>query len=389
MDSERFIEIRDFEAMKVAGEKTPNVDLSVVIPNFNESYGISRILRALHSSLEELQINFEIILVDDDSPDSTWKIAADLIEEIPELTVIRRLGTKGLATAVICGWHYSNGRLLGVMDGDGQHPVEVIKDLFNTFSEDRNEVAIASRYLPHGGIKKWSLSRRLLSRGAQTLGQLLLPGAIGTINDPMSGFFIVKRSIITETELDPVGYKILLEILARSQTNKIQEVPYVFLERSSGKSKVALSHYISYLRHLLRLRIQPLRSRALVRYLLVTAGALTLDAVIFFWLFDVNNWNLTRSAALAGEGGILFTILLHDLWTFAGRPVRTLTDRIRRLVGVHIALGALMFLRLLAINAFVNWFSLDPLLAFLLTLTVVMPGGHLLGSRFSWRNIRV
>tara|TARA_Y100000746_G_scaffold198644_1_gene181999 strand:+ start:1647 stop:2774 length:1128 start_codon:yes stop_codon:yes gene_type:complete len=375
--------------MRVTEGATTDVDLSVVIPTFNESYGISKILRSLHSSLTELQIKFEIILVDDDSPDNTWEIAAELLEEIPELTVIRRVGAKGLATAVICGWQYSNGRLLGVMDGDGQHPVEVVKDLFTVFSDKNNEVAIASRYLPHGGIKKWSLSRRLLSRGAQTLGQLLLPGAIGTINDPMSGFFIVKRSIITKTELDPVGYKILLEILARSQANKIQEVPYVFLERSSGKSKVALSHYSSYLRHLLRLRIQPLRSRALVRYLLVTAGALVLDAVIFFWLFDVNNWNLTRSAALAGEGGILFTILLHDLWTFAGRPVRTLTDRIRRLVGVHLALGALMFLRLLAINAFVNWFSLDPLLAFLLTLTVVMPGGHLLGSRFSWRNIRV
>ena len=389
MGSKRLIEVRDFETMRVTEGATTDVDLSVVIPTFNESYGISKILRSLHSSLTELQIKFEIILVDDDSPDNTWEIAAELLEEIPELTVIRRVGAKGLATAVICGWQHSNGRLLGVMDGDGQHPVGVVKDLFTVFSDKNNEVAIASRYLPHGGIKKWSLSRRLLSRGAQTLGQLLLPGAIGTINDPMSGFFIVKRSIITKTELDPVGYKILLEILARSQANKIQEVPYVFLERSSGKSKVALSHYSSYLRHLLRLRIQPLRSRALVRYLLVTAGALVLDAVIFFWLFDVNNWNLTRSAALAGEGGILFTILLHDLWTFAGRPVRTLTDRIRRLVGVHLALGALMFLRLLAINAFVNWFSLDPLLAFLLTLTVVMPGGHLLGSRFSWRNIRV
>ena len=389
MGSKRLIEVRDFETMRVTEGATTDVDLSVVIPTFNESYGISKILRSLYSSLTELQIKFEIILVDDDSPDNTWEIAAELLEEIPELTVIRRVGAKGLATAVICGWQCSNGRLLGVMDGDGQHPVGVVKDLFTVFSDKNNEVAIASRYLPHGGIKKWSLSRRLLSRGAQTLGQLLLPGAIGTINDPMSGFFIVKRSIITKTELDPVGYKILLEILARSQTNKIQEVPYVFLERSSGKSKVALSHYSSYLRHLLRLRVQPLRSRALVRYLLVTAGALVLDAVIFFWLFDVNNWNLTRSAALAGEGGILFTILLHDLWTFAGRPVRTLTDRIRRLVGVHLALGALMFLRLLAINAFVNWFSLDPLLAFLLTLTVVMPGGHLLGSRFSWRNIRV
>ena len=389
MGSKRLIEVRDFETMRVTEGATTDVDISVVIPTFNESYGISKILRSLHSALTELQIKFEIILVDDDSPDNTWEIAAELLEEIPELTVIRRVGAKGLATAVICGWQYSNGRLLGVMDGDGQHPVGVVKDLFTVFSDKNNEVAIASRYLPHGGIKKWSLSRRLLSRGAQTLGQLLLPGAIGTINDPMSGFFIVKRSIITKTELDPVGYKILLEILARSQANKIQEVPYVFLERSSGKSKVAISHYSSYLRHLLRLRIQPLRSRALVRYLLVTAGALVLDAVIFFWLFDVNNWNLTRSAALAGEGGILFTILLHDLWTFAGRPVRTLTDRIRRLVGVHLALGALMFLRLLAINAFVNWFSLDPLLAFLLTLTVVMPGGHLLGSRFSWRNIRV
>ena len=389
MGSKRLIEVRDFETMRVTEGATTDVDLSVVIPTFNESYGISKILRSLHSALTELQIKFEIILVDDDSPDNTWEIAAELLEEIPELTVIRRVGAKGLATAVICGWQYSNGRLLGVMDGDGQHPIGVVKDLFTVFSDKNNEVAIASRYLPHGGIKKWSLSRRLLSRGAQTLGQLLLPGAIGTINDPMSGFFIVKRSIITKTELDPVGYKILLEILARSQANKIQEVPYVFLERSSGKSKVALSHYSSYLRHLLRLRIQPLRSRALVRYLLVTAGALVLDAVIFFWLFDVNNWNLTRSAALAGEGGILFTILLHDLWTFAGRPVRTLTDRIRRLVGVHLALGALMLLRLLAINAFVNWFSLDPLLAFLLTLTVVMPGGHLLGSRFSWRNIRV
>ena len=389
MGSKRLIEVRDFETMRVTEGATTDVDLSVVIPTFNESYGISKILRSLHSSLTELQIKFEIILVDDDSPDNTWEIAAELLEEIPELTVIRRVGAKGLATAVICGWQYSNGRLLGVMDGDGQHPVGVVKDLFTVFSDKNNEVAIASRYLPHGGIKKWSLSRRLLSRGAQTLGQLLLPGAIGTINDPMSGVFIVKRSIITYTELDPVGYKILLEILARSQANKIQEVPYVFLERSSGKSKVAISHYSSYLRHLLRLRIQPLRSRALVRYLLVTAGALVLDAVIFFWLFDVNNWNLTRSAALAGEGGILFTILLHDLWTFAVRPVRTLTDRIRRLVWVHLALGALMFLRLLAINAFVNWFSLDPLLAFLLTLTVVMPGGHLLGSRFSWRNIRV
>ena len=389
MDFNNLIEVSNSEILRVSAENQSDVELSVVIPTFNESSGISQLLLSLRETLIELQIAFEIILVDDDSPDKTWEVAAGLSEEIPELTVVRRLGQKGLATAVICGWHHSNGRLLGVMDGDGQHPSATIKDLFKTFNRGDYGVVIASRYTSDGGIKKWSLSRRLLSKGAQTLGQLLIPGAIGKVTDPMSGYFVVKRSIVSETELDPVGYKILLEILARSQTSNIKEIPYVFLERSFGKSKVAVSHYVSYLRHLLRLRVQPLRSRALSRYLIVTAGALILDALVFFWLFDLNNWNLTRSAAIAGEAGIMFTILLHDLWTFAGRPVRTLKDRTRRLAGVQLALGVLMFLRLLAINAFVNWFSLDPLLAFFLTLTVVMPGGHLLGSRFSWRNIRV
>ena len=178
MDYERLIEVRDFEAVKVSEGITTDVDLSVVIPTFNESSGIAQIIQSLHSSLKELQINFEIILVDDDSPDETWKIAVGLTQEIPELTVIRRLGQKGLATAVICGWQHSNGRLLGVMDGDGQHPSKTIKDLFDTLNEGNHEIAIASRYITRGGIKKWSFFRRLLSKGAQTLGQLLIPGAV-------------------------------------------------------------------------------------------------------------------------------------------------------------------------------------------------------------------
>ena len=121
-----------------------------------------------------------------------------LTKEIPELTVIRRLGVKGLATAVVCGWHYSNGQLLGVMDGDGQHPAKVIKDLFNSFSDNHQEVAIASRYLPLGGIETWSLARLLLSRVAPTLRQLLLHVAIVTIYVPMSGYIIVNISILTE-----------------------------------------------------------------------------------------------------------------------------------------------------------------------------------------------
>jgi putative flippase GtrA len=120
----------------------------------------------------------------------------------------------------------------------------------------------------------------------------------------------------------------------------------------------------------------------------VTAVALVVDAGVFVTLFDLSGWNLTRSAAIAGEAGILFTVLLHDLWTFAGRPGGTSLDRIRRLIGIHIALGVLLFARLAVTNALVNWFNVGPLTAFLIALVVVMPGGHLLGSRLSWRSRR-
>jgi putative flippase GtrA len=120
----------------------------------------------------------------------------------------------------------------------------------------------------------------------------------------------------------------------------------------------------------------------------VTALALLADALAFLWIFDVQGWNLTRSAAIAGEVGILLTVLLHDLWTFAGRAARSSLDRFRRLAGVQLALGVLLFLRLLVINALVNWFGLGPMAAFLVALAAVTPASHLLGSRLTWRGVR-
>jgi dolichol-phosphate mannosyltransferase len=204
----------------------------------------------------------------------------------------------------------------------------------------------------------------------------------------MSGYFLVRRDVVTGAELDPVGYKILLEVLARGDVRRVAERPYVFLERQRGESKVAAGHYVGYLRHLMRLRLHPLRSRALVRYLIVTGLALVADAAAFLWIFDQQGWNLTRSAAIAGEVGILLTVLLHDLWTFAGRAARSAVDRIRRLLGVQLALGVLLFVRLLVINALVNWFGLGPLAAFLIALAAVTPVSHLLGSRLTWRGVR-
>jgi dolichol-phosphate mannosyltransferase len=377
----------DGRAFPIDGRSDPAVQVSLVVPTFNEAANIGQLLRSLHEVLTGTGTAFELIVVDDDSPDRTWEVAAGVAAELPGIRVLRRTGASGLATAVICGWAHARGAVLGVIDGDGQHPPEVVADLVAAMDE-RTDVAVASRHVPGGGVSNWSAIRRLLSRGAQALGLLLLPGTVGRVTDPMSGFFLVRRDVVAGADLDPVGYKILLEVLARGDVRRVAERPYVFLERTKGESKVAASHYVGYLRHLMRLRLHPLRSRALVRYLLVTAVALVADAAVFLWIFDQQGWNLTRSAAIAGEAGILLTVALHDLWTFAGRATRGALDRIRRLIGVQIALGTLLFGRLLVINVLVNWFHLGPLAAFCVALAAITPASHLLGSRLTWRGVR-
>ncbi|MEC9424136.1 MAG: glycosyltransferase [Actinomycetota bacterium] len=370
----------------VSVEADPSIRLSMVVPTFDEAGNIEALLRRLHAVLAGSGEGFEIIVVDDDSPDQTWEVAGAVAAELAEVRVIRRIGVSGLATAVICGWAHARGEVLGVIDGDGQHPPEVVADLLEAM-DGRTEVAVASRHVDGGGVSDWSALRRLLSRGAQALGLLLLPSTVGRVTDPMSGYFLVRRDVVADVELDPVGYKILLEVLARGEVRRVAERPYVFLERAEGESKVSAGHYLGYLRHLLRLRLHPLRSRALVRYLLVTALALAADAIVFLWMFDQQGWNLTRSAAISGEIGILLTMVLHDLWTFAGRATRSAVDRFRRLVGTQLALGMLLVARLAALNALVNWFGLGPLAAFLVAMAAVTPISHLLGSRLTWRGV--
>ena len=384
---EALVESVDGRALPIDGSSDPEVRVSLVIPTYDEAANIERLLRSLHEVLTRCDTTFELIVVDDDSPDRTWAVAARVASELSGTRVLRRTGASGLATAVICGWAHARGAVLGAIDGDGQHPPEVVADLVAAMA-DRTDVAVASRHVPGGGVSNWSAIRRLLSRGAQALGLLLLPGTVGRVTDPMSGFFLVRRDVVASADLDPVGYKILLEVLARGDVRRVAERPYVFLEREEGESKVSAGHYVGYLRHLMRLRLHPLRSQALVRYLLVTAVALLVDVAVFLWIFDVQGWNLTRSAAISGEVGVLLTVLLHDLWTFAGRATRSSLDRFRRLAGVQLALGVLLFLRLLVINALVNWFGLGPLAAFLVALAAVTPASHLLGSRLTWRGVR-
>jgi dolichol-phosphate mannosyltransferase len=228
--------------------------LSVVVPTFNERKNVPELVARLAETLGAvLGRRYEIIVVDDDSPDRTWELASELGAKYPALRVVRRQGERGLSTAVIRGWQVASGDALGVIDGDLQHPPDASAKLWAAI-EQGADLAVGSRNVHGGGVSDWSAARRMLSRGAQACGLLILPGVLGRLRDPMSGYFVVRRSAISGVQLDPLGYKILVEVVGRGRIKSIEEVGYVFRERVEGNSKVSWRIYLEYLRHLVRLR---------------------------------------------------------------------------------------------------------------------------------------
>jgi dolichol-phosphate mannosyltransferase len=222
---------------------------SLVVPTFNERPNIRPLLERIEAVLKQDPIDFEIILVDDNSPDESWKLAQEIAKEDSHLRVIRREGARGLATAVVAGWRAAKGEILGVIDADLQHPPEILPNLLKPILRGFADISVASRHASGGGVGEWNLLRRFVSRGAAAIAFLMLPRTLRLVQDPMSGFFLIKRSVIDSALLKPKGYKILLEVLAKGNYRRIVEVPYVFEERKDGKSKLGPKQYLEFLMH--------------------------------------------------------------------------------------------------------------------------------------------
>ncbi len=244
------------------------VELSLVLPAFREASNIQSVLEAASAVLRKVDgLQFEIIVVDDNSPDNTAVLAWEASLQLPEVRVVRRIHEKGLATAVIRGWQVSRGRILAVMDADLQHPPEVLSALLDAIRGGA-DLAVASRHVAQGGVSDWSAFRRVISRTAQMIGLILLAGVVGKVRDPMSGYFMLRREVIAGRRLDPTGYKILIEVIARGKAGRVSEIGYVFRERREGVSKISAKVYLQYLQHLLRLRGAVIRDSRLVRSVL-------------------------------------------------------------------------------------------------------------------------
>ena len=223
--------------------------LSLVIPTFNEAANVPRLLERLARALAAVPQDYELLVVDDDSPDGTWRVAEALRERYPQVRVLRRQADRGgLARAVVDGWEAAHGELLAVMDADLQHPPEVLRSLVGALEDETVDIAIASRYLDGAG--SWRGPRRWGSRAASRMAYLVLPAGARGVTDPLSGYFVLRRGVIHDAPLKPRGYKILLDVLARGRYRRIVEIPYPFGTRVHGRSKVNAVVILDYLRQL-------------------------------------------------------------------------------------------------------------------------------------------
>jgi dolichol-phosphate mannosyltransferase len=378
--------------------------LSLVIPTYNEGGNVKDIVRILSDLLNEvIPGRYELVVVDDDSPDRTWEIAQGLVHQYSQLHVIRRQGERGLSTAVIRGWQAGKGEILGVIDGDLQHPPEILLKLVAAV-ENGADLAVASRHVEGGGVSDWSAIRRFLSRGAQLLGLMVLPGVLGRVSDPMSGYFLVRRSAIANRAFNPLGYKILIEVLGRGHIREIAEVGYVFQERQAGESKVTWKQYIDYLGHLVRLRLSTgrvgrfrqrfsLPIKRFIRFGLVGLTGVFVDMAVLYLLHDPSALGLpfTRSKIIAAEVAIVNNFIWNDLWTFRDISLRQQGTKqlVKRFIKFNIICLMGLILNVLLSNFFLNVLGIHYLVANLMAIVLVTFFNFWINLKLSWRVTQV
>jgi dolichol-phosphate mannosyltransferase len=220
----------------VEGEQHPvHEKLALVIPTLNESENIGGLLQHVRSVLDPLNIPYEIIVVDDDSPDRTGEVVTAISEQDPRVRLLVRRGERGLSGAVLFGWKHTDATILGVMDADLQHPPELLPQLIAAIDAG-NDMAIGSRYTHGGATGEWSRSRKFFSSAAVWATWPIQRSGIRA-EDPMSGFFMVRRRCLENLTFQPKGFKLLLEILVRGHIQSVAEVPFVFGLRYRGASK--------------------------------------------------------------------------------------------------------------------------------------------------------
>ena len=233
--------------------------LSVVVPTYNERGNIRNLTKQIGEAL--VGIDYEIVFIDD-STDDTPDVIEEVMKEDSHVRYEHRTSEKGLATAVIRGFRIAKGDYLACMDADLQHPPAILRPMYAAL-ESGADFCIPSRFIPGGSDGGLNLYRKLVSGTARYIGKILL-SSLRKISDPTSGLFMFRKEAIENADLRPIGWKIMVEVLAMATYSTVVEIPYSFQERTEGESKLSTKVTIQYLQQVFELMKRGKKQKGLI-----------------------------------------------------------------------------------------------------------------------------
>lgn len=288
--------------------------VSIIIPTLNEEENIADLIAELSKVIKYINCDSEIIIVDDSSEDNTLEIIRNLINDYQNLKLIIRK-ERGITSAIMRGFQEAKGNIFCVMDADFSHQPRFIPELLKTLINSEADMVIASRYLDKSCLKNWSFRRRILSRVATTIARL-----VTEIKDPLSGFFVIKKEVLENIELNPSNPKICLEIITKGRfKNKIIEIPYEFKDRLKGKSKLLSGNTIkcflinfSYL-----ILAYDNALKRFIKFILVGGVGTIINLIVFYCLVKYLALWYIFSAVVSFFVAVTSNYFLNKQWTFA------------------------------------------------------------------------
>lgn len=350
--------------------------LTVIVPTRDESDNVGELVRRLAAAVQDVAA--EVLFVDDSDDDTPEKIR-EIGRQAPLRVrlVARPAGHRdgGLGGAVVAGLRAASSRYVVVMDGDLQHPPEEVPKLLRLAEQHSLDVVVASRRIAGGDTGGLDGAGRVAASGLATLlTKAVFPRCLRGVTDPMSGFFLVRREAIDLDVLQPHGFKILLEILARHPGLRRAEVPFVFAERHAGESKASAAEGMRFVRHLFRLQAARLekivrapRLRRVAVFAAVGVSGMFVNTFLLWLLADGPTLHLPYlvAAALATQGSSIWNFLGVDRFVFSRPDGTSAFGRGLRFVLIN---NAALLLRLPALALLVEVVGIGYLVANVLTL---------------------
>jgi dolichol-phosphate mannosyltransferase len=295
-------------------------ELAIVLPTFNESKNIAVLVDRLERALAE--IHYEIIFVDDDSPDNTAAVVRRLAQERDNVRVLHRIGRRGLSSACTEGILASCAPVIAVMDADMQHDERVLPEMLRRLREEQLDLVVGSRNIAGGGMAEFAKSRVWLSHLGRRLSRIC---AAHRLSDPMSGFFMIRFEAFEQIahRLSGVGFKILLDIAASAGPHfRIGEVPYQFRNRAYGESKLDCVVGLEYLYLLFDKRLGGMVNARFVLYSMVGAMGVLAQLSILRLLMSAAGAGFAQAQATATAIVMILNYVLNNAVTYRDRRLR-------------------------------------------------------------------